>query len=111
MTAFNLASFNRSFVLTLLLAGASLSFTSASFAEESKGKATEAVAAKTLEGLLQQVQQFQQQENSLNKQRENIFKQNKQDQQALWKGIEDGTVDCIATDHAPHQKEEKLNCP
>jgi dihydroorotase len=28
-------------------------------------------------------------------------------QAALWKGIEDGTVDCIATDHAPHTLEEK----
>ncbi len=28
---------------------------------------------------------------------------------ALWKGIEDGTVDCIATDHAPHTKDEKLS--
>ncbi|MDB4978899.1 MAG: dihydroorotase [Candidatus Peribacteria bacterium] len=27
--------------------------------------------------------------------------------EALWKGIEDGTVDCIATDHAPHTLEEK----
>ncbi len=26
---------------------------------------------------------------------------------ALWKGIEDGTVDCIATDHAPHTIDEK----
>lgn len=26
---------------------------------------------------------------------------------ALWKGIADGTVDCIATDHAPHTLEEK----
>jgi len=83
MTVFNMTFFNRSFVLTLLLAGASLGFTSLSVAEESNGKTTEAVPAKTLEGLLQQVQQFQQQENSLNKKRENTFKQNKQDQQAL----------------------------
>ena len=27
--------------------------------------------------------------------------------EALWKGIEDGTVDLIGTDHAPHTKEEK----
>lgn len=27
--------------------------------------------------------------------------------EALWKGISDGVVDCIATDHAPHTKEEK----
>lgn len=26
---------------------------------------------------------------------------------ALWAGINDGTVDCIGTDHAPHTKEEK----
>lgn len=27
--------------------------------------------------------------------------------EALWEGIKDGTIDCIATDHAPHQKESK----
>ena len=27
--------------------------------------------------------------------------------EALWKGIDDGTVDLIGTDHAPHTKEEK----
>ncbi|MDP3974192.1 MAG: dihydroorotase family protein [Candidatus Daviesbacteria bacterium] len=32
---------------------------------------------------------------------------NKEDQQALWNGISDGTVDTIASDHAPHTKEEK----
>ena len=26
---------------------------------------------------------------------------------ALWKGIKDGTIDMVATDHAPHTKEEK----
>lgn len=31
----------------------------------------------------------------------------KEDQAALWGGIADGTVDCIATDHAPHTLEEK----
>jgi dihydroorotase len=30
-----------------------------------------------------------------------------EDQAALWAGIADGTVDCIATDHAPHTLEEK----
>lgn len=30
------------------------------------------------------------------------------DRRALWGGIRDGTVDCIATDHAPHLREEKL---
>ncbi|MFH1324850.1 MAG: amidohydrolase family protein [Nanoarchaeota archaeon] len=31
------------------------------------------------------------------------------DQDALWKAIQSGIVDTIATDHAPHLKEEKLN--
>src|SRR3989338_4968143 len=31
----------------------------------------------------------------------------KEDQAALWQGIADCTVDCIATDHAPHTLEEK----
>lgn len=31
----------------------------------------------------------------------------KEESAALWTGIHDGTVDCIATDHAPHTKEEK----
>ena len=30
------------------------------------------------------------------------------DQEALWNGIANGKVDTIATDHAPHTKEEKL---
>jgi dihydroorotase len=30
-----------------------------------------------------------------------------QDRQALIDGLRDGTVDCIATDHAPHAREEK----
>ncbi len=29
------------------------------------------------------------------------------DRDALWTGIADGTVDCVATDHAPHTLEEK----
>ena len=29
------------------------------------------------------------------------------DREALLSGIEDGTIDCIATDHAPHSEEEK----
>jgi len=32
-----------------------------------------------------------------------------EDQRALWEHIQKGTVDCVATDHAPHTKEEKLN--
>ena len=31
----------------------------------------------------------------------------KEDQLALIKGLEDGVIDCIATDHAPHTEEEK----
>lgn len=27
--------------------------------------------------------------------------------EALWEGLKDGTVDCIATDHAPHHQESK----
>lgn len=30
-------------------------------------------------------------------------------QEALWGGVHDGTIDCIATDHAPHTLKEK-NC-
>ncbi|MBI2314833.1 amidohydrolase family protein [Candidatus Daviesbacteria bacterium] len=30
------------------------------------------------------------------------------DQQTLWQGITDGTIDMIGSDHAPHTKEEKL---
>lgn len=30
-----------------------------------------------------------------------------EDQEALTEGIKDGTIDCIATDHAPHSQEEK----
>ncbi len=31
----------------------------------------------------------------------------KEDVAALWRGIADGTIDLIATDHAPHRKKEK----
>lgn len=31
----------------------------------------------------------------------------KEDRDALLEGLLDGTIDCIATDHAPHAKEEK----
>ncbi|MBF7017339.1 dihydroorotase [Staphylococcus durrellii] len=41
-----------------------------------------------------------------------IYKMNpplrsKEDRQALINALEDGTIDCIATDHAPHAREEK----
>jgi len=32
----------------------------------------------------------------------------KEDAEALWKGLRDGSVDCMATDHAPHSYEEKF---
>ena len=32
----------------------------------------------------------------------------KEDQKALWEGVHNGKVDTIATDHAPHTKEEKM---
>ncbi|MCL2446221.1 MAG: dihydroorotase [Oscillospiraceae bacterium] len=36
----------------------------------------------------------------------------KADQTALLEGLIDGTIDCIATDHAPHTAQDKLNgCP
>ena len=31
------------------------------------------------------------------------------DIEALWEGVEDGTIDCFATDHAPHTAEEKAS--
>ena len=31
-------------------------------------------------------------------------------QKELWRGLMDGTIDCIATDHAPHTLDEK-SCP
>jgi dihydroorotase len=33
----------------------------------------------------------------------------KTDQEAPWKGIDDGSIDMIASDHAPHTNDEKLN--
>ncbi|MBI2003823.1 MAG: amidohydrolase family protein [Parcubacteria group bacterium] len=33
------------------------------------------------------------------------------DQEALWRGLNDGTVDLVETDHAPHTKEEKEKNP
>jgi len=30
------------------------------------------------------------------------------DRSALWEGLLDGSIDCVATDHAPHTSEEKL---
>lgn len=40
---------------------------------------------------------------------------NKEDKEALWKAVTEGRIDIIATDHAPHTREEKqqsyLQCP
>ena len=33
------------------------------------------------------------------------------DRQALWEGIQDGTIDLVETDHAPHTKAEKEQSP
>lgn len=33
---------------------------------------------------------------------------NKEDQLALWDALKDGTIDTIASDHAPHTREEKM---
>ncbi|MDB5074929.1 MAG: allB, partial [Chloroflexi bacterium] len=30
------------------------------------------------------------------------------DRDALWQGLRDGAIDCMATDHAPHTRDEKL---
>tara|TARA_R110001583_G_scaffold116736_6_gene267562 strand:- start:356 stop:1822 length:1467 start_codon:yes stop_codon:yes gene_type:complete len=70
------------------LIAATLSFIPATYAEESRAGESSAPdaktsEAKTLEGLLQQVKQFQQQETEVNKQREVKFKQNKQNQTVL----------------------------
>jgi dihydroorotase-like cyclic amidohydrolase len=32
----------------------------------------------------------------------------REDAEALWQGLRDGTIDCLATDHAPHSYEEKF---
>ncbi|MFT7409597.1 MAG: biopolymer transport protein ExbB [Oleispira sp.] len=63
---------------TFFLIAATLSFAPAAYAEESK-----VADVKTLEGLLQQVKQFQMQETEINKQRESQFKNNKNSQTLL----------------------------
>ena len=35
----------------------------------------------------------------------------KADNEALWEGLQDGTIDIVETDHAPHTKEEKEKDP
>lgn len=75
------------FSLSLILAATPFSM-SVAYAEatgdtQNVADVNASVRANTLEGLLQQVKQFQQQETAINKQREKTFKQNKQDQNAL----------------------------
>ncbi|MGK0248690.1 MAG: biopolymer transport protein ExbB [Oleispira sp.] len=62
-------------LVTLFLIAATLNFAPLAFAEEPK-----VADVKTLEGLLQQVKQFQMQETDINKQREAQFKDNKKNQ-------------------------------
>jgi biopolymer transport protein ExbB len=62
----------------IVLIALMFSFTSTTYAEEPINQ-----DAKTLEALLQQVKQFQQQETEINKQREATFKQNQKNQQSL----------------------------
>ena len=35
----------------------------------------------------------------------------REDQKALWRGLNDGTIDIVETDHAPHTREEKEKDP
>jgi biopolymer transport protein ExbB len=62
----------------LVLIAATLNFAPAAYAEDPK-----VADVKTLEGLLQQVKQFQMQETEINKQREAQFKGNKKNQTQL----------------------------
>lgn len=77
-------NFSKLTIALLFSAVASLSFAQTTHAEAAAAetKSTE-IKAKSLEGLLQQVEQFQQQETAINAQREAKFKQNKKDQQRL----------------------------
>jgi biopolymer transport protein ExbB len=80
MSVFKLSAICTNLTLGAAIALTTLlfSFASATYAKEPKNQ-----DVKTLEGLLQQVKQFQQQETEINKQREATFKQNQKDQQSL----------------------------
>lgn len=67
----------------LFSAAASFSIIPETFAQNSDIASSKPAEVKTLEGLLKQVEQFQQQETAINVQRENKFKQNKKNQQHL----------------------------
>ncbi|MFT7259675.1 MAG: biopolymer transport protein ExbB [Glaciecola sp.] len=62
----------------IVVSAALLNYVPTAYAEETK-----VADVKTLEGLLQQVKQFQMQETDINKQRETLFKQNKKNQSIL----------------------------
>jgi biopolymer transport protein ExbB len=62
----------------IVVSAALLNYVPTAYAEETK-----VADVKTLEGLLQQVKQFQMQETDINKQRETLFKQNKKNQNIL----------------------------
>lgn len=70
--------------VTLALTASILGFVPLANAEETK-TAAKISEVKTLEGLLQQVKQFQSQETDINKQREATFKQNQKNQALLLK--------------------------
>jgi biopolymer transport protein ExbB len=65
------------------LTASALGFVPVTTAEDTKTPAAKISEVKTLEGLLQQVKQFQSQETDINKQREATFKQNQKNQDLL----------------------------
>ncbi len=70
-------------VFTLVVSTALFLSATAYGEEQATDTSVKTAEVKTLEGLLQQVKQFQQQETAINIQRETKFKQNKKDQQIL----------------------------
>jgi biopolymer transport protein ExbB len=69
--------------VTLALTASILGFVPLANAEDTKTAAAKISEVKTLEGLLQQVKQFQSQETNINKQREATFKQSQKNQALL----------------------------
>lgn len=80
------SQFKKSFVGLVLLP---LFFSAAALAETSQPGSSQQNNSTSLEGLLQQVEQFQRQESAINKQREQRFAQNKDQQKALLKKAKD----------------------
>lgn len=77
----NFPTLTKSLVLVIGMTLSAISFAETNSADASAIKATP--QAKTLEGLLQQVEQFQKQESALNVQRESKFKESKLNQKKL----------------------------